>query len=145
VEIYGYIRVSSTDQNEERQLLAMRKLDIPETQIFIDKQSGRDFNRPAYKMLMKKMKNGDLLYVQSIDRPGRNYEEIQNQWRILTKKKGIDISVIDMPLLDTRNGQDRDIHRRFGTPNFVICSPIRTRNLASRKNISRESKSVENR
>ena len=106
VEIYGYIRVSSTDQNEERQLLAMRKLDIPETQIFIDKQSGRDFNRPAYKMLMKKMKNGDLLYVQSIDRLGRNYEEIQNQWRILTKKKGIDISVIDMPLLDTRNGQD---------------------------------------
>ena len=106
MEIYGYIRVSSTDQNEDRQLLAMRELNIPILRIFVDKQSGKDFNRPAYKRLINKLTTGDLLYIKSIDRLGRNYEEIQNQWRILTKDKGVDIAVIDMPLLDTRNGRD---------------------------------------
>jgi len=106
LKIYGYIRVSSTDQNEDRQLLAMNDLHIPADKIFIDKQSGKDFNRPAYQELIKKLENGDLLYIKSIDRLGRNYEEIQNQWRILTKEKGIDIAVIDMPLLDTRLNKD---------------------------------------
>ena len=106
MKIYGYIRVSSTDQNEDRQLIAMDKLNIPQAQIFMDKQSGKDFDRPAYKSLVKKLNAGDLLYVLSIDRLGRNYEEIQNQWRILTKEKGTDIVVIDMPLLDTRLHKD---------------------------------------
>ena len=104
--IYGYIRVSSTDQNEDRHLIALREQGIPKKNIYMDKQSGKDFNRPQYKKLIKKLKDGDLLYVLSIDRLGRNYEEIQNQWRILTKEIGIDICVIDMPLLDTRNGKD---------------------------------------
>ena len=104
--IYGYVRVSSADQNEERQLVALREKDIPGSHIFIDKQSGKDFDRPQYKKLVKKLKAGDLLYVMSIDRLGRNYEEIQNQWRVLTKEKGIDIVVLDMPLLDTRQGKD---------------------------------------
>ena len=106
MQTYGYIRVSSMEQNEDRQLIAMEELKIEEGQIFTDKQSGKDFNRPSYKRLVKRLKNGDLLYIKSIDRLGRNYEEIQNQWRILTKEKGIDIAVIDMPLLDTRNGKD---------------------------------------
>jgi DNA invertase Pin-like site-specific DNA recombinase len=99
---YGYIRVSSTDQNEDRQLVAMNELKIPSERIFMDKLSGKDFDRPQYKALVKKLRSGDLLYVLSIDRLGRNYEEIQNQWRIITKEKGVDIVVIDMPLLDTR-------------------------------------------
>ena len=103
---YGYVRVSSTDQNEDRQMLAMEELHILPSQIFIDKQSGKDFERPSYKALVKKLKAGDVLYIKSIDRLGRNYEEIQNQWRILTKDMGVDIAVIDMPLLDTRNGKD---------------------------------------
>ena len=103
---FAYIRVSSQDQNEERQLVAMRELHIPEENIFIDKQSGKDFNRQQYQNLVDTMKPNDLLYVLSIDRLGRNYEEIQNQWRILTKEKKVDICVIDMPLLDTRNGKD---------------------------------------
>ena len=103
---YGYIRVSSTDQNEERQLVAMRAAQVPEKNVYMDKQSGKDFDRPQYKRLVKKMRPGDLLYILSIDRLGRNYEEIQNQWRILTKEKGIDIAVLDMPLLDTRQGKD---------------------------------------
>ena len=106
LKIYGYIRVSSTDQNEDRQLVALEALKIPAEQIYMDKLSGKDFNRPAYKSLVKRLKNGDLLYIKSIDRLGRNYEEIQNQWRILTKEKDVDIAVIDMPLLDTRNGKD---------------------------------------
>lgn len=105
-KIYGYIRVSSTDQNEERQLVAMREKNIPETNLYIDKQSGKDFERPQYKKLINCLQPGDLLYVLSIDRLGRDYEEIQNQWHILTKEKGIDICVMDMPLLDTRNGKD---------------------------------------
>jgi len=106
MRIYGYVRVSSTDQNEDRQLYAMEKLEIPPVQIFIDKQSGKDFNRPHYKALVKRLKQGDLLYIKSIDRLGRNYNEIQNQWRIITKERGVDIAVIDMPLLDTRLHKD---------------------------------------
>ena len=106
MEIYGYVRVSSTDQNEDRQILALSKQNIAAKNIYIDKLSGKDFNRPAYKKLIKKLKSGDLLYILSIDRLGRNYEEIQNQWRVLTKEIGADICVIDMPLLDTRQGKD---------------------------------------
>ena len=104
--IFGYIRVSARDQNEERQMIAMRELAVPEAHIFMDKQSGKDFQRPQYRRMVKKMKAEDLLYVKSIDRLGRNYEEILEQWRILTKDKGIDIAVLDMPLLDTRRGKD---------------------------------------
>ena len=103
---YGYVRVSSVNQNEDRQMVAMNRLNIPLEQIFTDKQSGKDFNRPAYKLLLDKLQSGDLLYIKSIDRLGRNYEEIQSQWRILTKERRVDIAVIDMPLLDTRNGRD---------------------------------------
>jgi len=103
---YGYVRVSATDQNEDRQLIAMSELNIPMKRVFTDKQSGKDFERPAYKALLKILCPGDLLYILSIDRLGRNYEEIQNQWRILTKERGVDIAVIDMPILDTRNGKD---------------------------------------
>ncbi len=106
MNIYGYIRVSSRDQNEDRQLIALDELNIPEKNIYMDKQSGNDFERPSYKRLVRKLKAGDLLYILSIDRLGRNYEEIQKQWRILTKEIGIDICVLDMPLLDTRNGKD---------------------------------------
>ena len=94
---YGYIRVSSIDQNEERQLITMRNEGIPEKHIFLDKQSGKDFNRPQYKRLLRKLRRDDLLYIKSIDRLGRNYREILEQWRILTKEKGIDIVVLDMP------------------------------------------------
>ena len=104
--IYGYVRVSSFDQNEDRQMIAMHDAGVPEKNIYVDKQSGKDFERPKYKKLVKKLKTGDLLYVLSIDRLGRNYKDIQDQWRILTKEIGIDICVIDMPLLDTRNGKD---------------------------------------
>lgn len=104
--IYGYIRVSSRDQNEDRQLISLREVGVGEKNIYLDKQSGKDFNRPQYKKLLRKLKKDDLLYIKSIDRLGRNYEEIQNQWRILTKEKGIDIVVLDMPLLDTRRGKD---------------------------------------
>ena len=104
--VYGNIRVSSMDQNEERQLIAMREKKIPKKNLYIDKQSGKDFERPQYKKMVRRFQKGDLLYILSIDRLGRNYEEIQQQWRVLTKEKGIDICVIDMPLLDTRNGKD---------------------------------------
>ena len=104
--IYGYIRVSSTDQNEDRQLAALRAKRVQSNRIYMDKQSGKDFNRPKYKRMLKKLKPGDLLYIMSIDRLGRNYKEIQEQWRILTKEKGIEICVLDMPLLDTRQGKD---------------------------------------
>lgn len=106
IKIYGYIRVSSKDQNEDRQRIALHEMGVPETNIYIDKQSGKDFKRPAYKRMVRKLKSDDLLYIKSIDRLGRNYEEIQNQWHILTKEKGVDIYVIDMPLLDTRRGKD---------------------------------------
>lgn len=104
--IYGYIRVSTREQNEDRQVIALREMDVPEGNIFMDKQSGKDFNRPNYKRLLRKLKKDDLLYIKSIDRLGRNYEEILEQWRLLTKDKGVDIVVLDMPLLDTRRGKD---------------------------------------
>lgn len=106
MEIYGYVRVSSMDQNEDRQVNALQEAAVPEKNIFMDKQSGKDFERPGYKRMLESLKKGDLLYILSIDRLGRNYEEIQKQWRILTKETGIDICVLDMPLLDTRNGKD---------------------------------------
>ncbi|MCI8525955.1 MAG: recombinase family protein [Oscillospiraceae bacterium] len=104
--IYGYIRVSSIDQNEERQVIALRERGVPPPCIYMDKQSGRDFERPQYKKMVRRLRAGDLLYVLSIDRLGRNYQEVQDQWRLLTKEIGVDICVIDMPLLDTRNGRD---------------------------------------
>ena len=104
--VYGYVRVSTKDQNEDRQLIALQEMSIPEKNIFVDKQSGKDFKRPMYKRMLRKIKKDDLLYVKSIDRLGRNYVEILEQWRILTKEKGIDIVVLDMPLLDTRRGKD---------------------------------------
>ena len=104
--LYGYIRVSTRDQNEDRQLIALRELKIPEKNIFMDKQYGKDFNRPQYKRLVRKLKKDDLLYIKSIDRLGRNYAEILEQWRLLTQTKGADIVVLDMPLLDTRQGKD---------------------------------------
>ncbi|HIY13613.1 MAG TPA: recombinase family protein [Candidatus Agathobaculum merdipullorum] len=103
---YGYIRVSTREQNEDRQLLAMRELSILEKNIYMDKQSGKDFDRPQYKKLVRRLKKDDLLYIKSIDRLGRNYKEILEQWRVLTKDKGVDIVVLDMPLLDTRRGKD---------------------------------------
>lgn len=105
-KIYGYIRVSTREQNEDRQLIAMRMLAIPKQNIFIDKQSGKDFQRPQYQKMVRKLKKDDLLYLKSIDRLGRNYEEILEQWRVLTKEKRVDIVVLDMPLLDTRRGKD---------------------------------------
>lgn len=104
--IYGYIRVSSIDQNEDRQLLAMRAQKIPAERIYIDKQSGKDFQRPQYRKMLRKLRPGDQLCIMSIDRLGRNYEEIQNQWRIITKERRVDIFVLDMPLLDTRRDKD---------------------------------------
>ena len=104
--IYGYIRVSTVDQNEDRQRIAMHGLPIPEKNLFVERQSGKDFERPQYKKLIRRLKPEDLLYIKSIDRLGRNYGEILEQWRILTKEKGVDIVVLDMPLLDTRRGKD---------------------------------------
>ena len=103
---YGYIRVSSYDQNEDRQLIAMRKMEIPQKNLYVDKQSGKDFKRPQYQKMLRRLKANDLLFIKSIDRLGRNYTEILEQWRYLTKIKNIDIVVLDMPLLDTRIGKD---------------------------------------
>lgn len=105
-QTFGYIRVSSTDQNESRQQLALAKLGIDEKHIYMDKQSGKDFQRPQYQAMLKCLNPGDLLCITSIDRLGRNYKEIQHQWRILTREKQIDIQVLDMPLLDTRQSKD---------------------------------------
>ncbi len=104
--IYGYVRVSTREQNEDRQLIALREAGVSERHTFTDKQSGKDFERPQYQRLLRKMKRDDLLYIKSIDRLGRSYEEILQQWRIITKDKGVDIVVLDMPLLDTRRGKD---------------------------------------
>ena len=137
--IYGYVRVSSTDQNEDRQILAMQERGVAADHIFMDKQSGKDFEREQYLRLMRILQKGDLLYLLSIDRLGRNYEEIQNQWRILTKEIGVDICVIDMPLLDTRNGihghapfghperqgSDGDFYCGSGAADFVVCGGVR--------------------
>lgn len=104
--IYGYVRVSTKDQNEARQMIAMRAFGVETQNVFIEKQSGRDFNRPQYRRLLRRLKPGDTLVIKSIDRLGRNYEEILEQWRILTKEKRAAIVVLDMPLLDTRQGRD---------------------------------------
>ena len=104
--VYGYIRVSTREQNEDRQWIALREVGVPEKNILLDKQSGKDFLRPQYRRLVRKLKKDDLLYIKSIDRLGRNYGEILEQWRLLTKEKGVDIVVLDMPLLDTRRGKD---------------------------------------
>ena len=106
IKTYAYCRVSTVDQNEDRQLDAVESLNIPQLQIFVDKQSGKNFDRPAWQALVQRLKQGDLLYVQSIDRLGRNYDDILHWWRVLTKERGIDIAVIDMPVLDTRRGKD---------------------------------------
>ena len=104
--IYGYARVSTREQNEDRQRIALLAAGVEENNLSVDKQSGKDFDRPQYKTLLKGLRRDDLLYIKSIDRLGRNYEEIQNQWRLLTKDMGVDICVLDMPLLDTRRGKD---------------------------------------
>ena len=106
MSVYGYIRVSSKDQKEDRQQIALKEVGVERQNIYVDKQSGKDFNRPQYKKMLRKLKKDDLLYIKSIDRLGRNYEEILQQWRFLTKEKGVDIVVLDMPLLDTRRGKD---------------------------------------
>ena len=106
MSVYGYIRVSSKDQKEDRQQIALKEVGVDLQNIYVDKQTGKDFNRPRYKKMLRKLKKDDLLYIKSIDRLGRNYEEILQQWRILTKEKGVDIVVLDMPLLDTRRGKD---------------------------------------
>lgn len=110
---YGYIRVSSKDQCEDRQWLALKQFDIPRKNIYVDKVSGKNFDRPQYNRLVKKLRKGDVLIVLSIDRLGRNYDEIQNQWRIITKVKQVDIVVLDMPLLDTRKKGDQDLTGTF--------------------------------
>lgn len=106
MNVFGYVRVSTKEQNEDRQMIAMRQAGVPEGNVFTDKQSGKDFERPAYRRLVRRLRPGDLVYIKSIDRLGRNYGEIQQQWRIITKERGADIFVIDMPLLDTRRGKD---------------------------------------
>ena len=103
---YGYVRVSTSEQNEDRQRLAMQLAQVPEGNIYMDKQSGKDFERPMYRRLLRQLKKDDVLYIKSIDRLGRNYEEVLEQWRILTKETKVDIVVLDMPLLDTRRGKD---------------------------------------
>ena len=105
-KIYGYARVSSKDQNEDRQIVALHEMGVDDSEIYIDKQSGKDFNRPKYKKLIRKLKKDDLIYIKSIDRLGRNYEDIIEQWKIITKDKQADIVVLDMPILDTRRGKD---------------------------------------
>ncbi len=106
IKVYGYARVSSDEQHEDRQIIALMQAGVKKQQIFIDKQSGKDFNRPMYKKLVRKVASGDLIYIKSIDRLGRNYEEILEQWRYLTKNKNVDVAILDMPLLDTRRGKD---------------------------------------
>ena len=104
--IFGYVRVSTREQNIDRQLASIRDMGVPEKNIFIDYMSGKDFNRPKYKKLIRRMERGSLLYIHSIDRLGRNYKEIIEEWRRITKQKGVDVVVLDMPLLDTRRGKD---------------------------------------
>lgn len=116
MKVYGYVRVSSVDQNEERQMIALAEQNVPMENIFMDKQSGKDFNRPHYKEMLERLEAGDLLYIMSIDRLGWNYEEIQRQWRILTKEMGVDICVWDMQLLDALKGKNL-----MGT---VIADPV---------------------
>lgn len=105
-KMYGYARVSTREQNEDRQMIALAKVQVPRENIYMDKQSGKDFARPMYQRMMRQLKEDDLLYIKSIDRLGRNYEEILEQWQKLTREKKVDIVVLDMPLLDTRRGKD---------------------------------------
>ncbi|MCD7919490.1 MAG: recombinase family protein [Clostridiales bacterium] len=116
IHVYGYVRVSSKDQNEDRQMIAMHEVGVEDRNIYLDKQSGKDFDRPQYKRLLKRLKKRDVVYIKSIDRLGRNYEEILEQWRVVTKQKGADIVVIDMPILDTRT--DRNLMATF------ICDTV---------------------
>lgn len=104
--VFGYIRVSTKEQNEDRQLIALNEYNVPEKNIYMDKQSGKDFDRKQYKRMLKSVKENDLIIIKSIDRLGRNYAEILEQWRMITKIKKADIFVIDMPVLDTRRGKD---------------------------------------
>lgn len=104
--MYGYARVSTREQKEDRQMIALAGVQVPRRNIYMDKQSGKDFERPRYQQMLKRLKEDDLLYIKSIDRLGRNYEEILEQWRVLTREKKVDIVVLDMPLLDTRRGKD---------------------------------------
>lgn len=124
--MYGYIRVSTKDQHEDRQMIAMQEFGVSEKHIYMDKLSGKDFDRPQYKRLLRRLKGGDTLVVKSIDRLGRDYSEIQNQWRIITKEKKANIVVLDMPLLDTRQ-KGRDLtgtfNRRPGPSNIKLCCP----------------------
>ena len=106
MNVYGYIRVSTREQNEDRQRIAMLEFPVEERNLYMDKLSGKDFNRPQYRRLMRKLRPEDVLVIKSIDRLGRNYKEILEQWRIITKEKKADVVVIDMPLLDTRKGRD---------------------------------------
>lgn len=112
-QLYGYVRVSTKDQNESRQQLALDEFGVPPPNRFLDKLSGKDFERPAYKRLLRRLRPGDVLVIKSIDRLGRDYEEIQNQWRVITKEKRADIVVLDMPLLDTRQKGRRDLTGTF--------------------------------
>ena len=125
-EMYGYVRVSTKDQCEERQLIAMQEFGVPEKNIFMDKLSGKDFERPRYKRLLRKLRSGDVVVIKSIDRLGRNYGEIQDQWRLITKEKQADIVVLDMPLLDTpaESGRpDGYLHRGSCAANPLLCGP----------------------
>lgn len=106
MNVYGYIRVSTKEQHEDRQILAMQEVNVPEGNIYMDKQSGKDFDRPMYKKMVRKIRKDDLIYIKSIDRLGRDYSDVMEQWRYLTKVKQADIVVIEMPLLDTRRGKD---------------------------------------
>ncbi len=129
--IYGYVRVSSKDQKEDRQMIAMKELMVPENNIYMDKLSGKDFNRPQYRSMIRKLKENDLIYIKSIDRLGRNYEDIIEQWKYITKVKKADICVIDMPVLDTRRGKDL-----VGTLiSDIILSLLSYFSEAERKNI----------
>ena len=121
--IFGYIRVSTKEQYEDRQLLALRHFPVRDDRIFMDKLSGKDFNRPQYQKLLQKLKRGDILVVQSIDRLGRSYEEVLNQWRIITKEKQADIVVLDMPLLDTRQ-TGRDLMEPLWQISFCRSFPM---------------------
>ena len=121
MDTYGYVRVSTKEQNEDRQMIAMREFGVADSRIVLDKQSGKDFERPGYRRLVRKLKAGDTLVIKSIDRLGRNYDEILDQWRLLTKEKQVAIVVLDMPLLDTRQG--RDLTGVLIAPASELCGP----------------------
>ncbi len=121
--VYGYIRVSTKDQNEARQMIVMQEQRVPSKNIYMDKQSGKDFERPMYQRMLRKLREGDLIYVKSIDRLGRNYEEIIEQWRIITKLKGADICVLNMPLLDTRRGNGERYQTAMPLRHAICRSP----------------------